>query len=170
MSGETCRRAPRDAPDRWTCRGFNDNAFMPDIASVLKAEIGRLARKEVKLQTEATQRASAQHRGEIASLKRRVQELERLVERLAKQAAKASTAPPVEADRSAHRFSAKGLASQRRRLGLSAEDFARLIGASALSIYKWESGRAKPRARFMPAIAAVRSMGKKEAARRLAAA
>ena len=143
---------------------------MPDIASALKAEIARLARKEVKAQTGATKKSSTQHRGEIAALKRRVQELERAVAQLTKRVARTATEAPTDEGGSGLRFSAKGLASQRRRLGLSAEDFGKLIGASALSVYKWEAGKARPRARFMPAIAAVRSMGKKEAAARIAAA
>ena len=44
------------------------------------------------------------------------------------------------------RFSAKGLKSLRAKLGLSAADFGQLVGASAQSIYKWESGNAVPRA------------------------
>ena len=43
---------------------------MPNIASVLKEEICRLAKKEVKLQVGKTQKASAQYRRDIATLKR----------------------------------------------------------------------------------------------------
>ena len=67
------------------------------------------------------------------------------------------------------RFSAKGLAAHRRRLGLSAAALARLLGVSALSIYKWESGKVRPRAKQIEAIAALRGMGKREAAERLQA-
>jgi hypothetical protein len=35
---------------------------------------------------------------------------------------------------------------------------------SALSIYKWESGKARPRAKYIPAIAALRTLGRKHAA------
>jgi len=42
-----------------------------------------------------------------------------------------------------------------------------VVGASALTIYKWEQGKARPRARFAAALADVRGIGKKEAARRL---
>jgi DNA-binding transcriptional regulator YiaG len=65
------------------------------------------------------------------------------------------------------RFSAKGLASQRRRLGLSAEACGALVGATGQSVYKWESGKIRPRARHLPAIAALRKMGRREAAARL---
>jgi hypothetical protein len=42
-----------------------------------------------------------------------------------------------------------------------------LVGASAFSVYKWEQGEVRPRARYLEAIAALRSVGKKEAAARL---
>ena len=77
----------------------------------------------------------------------------------------AATAADEEA--TSFRFSAKSLISQRRRLGLSAADCGLLVGASGLSIYKWEGGQARPRAKFLAAIAALRSMGKKEAAAKL---
>ncbi|WP_243294479.1 hypothetical protein [Geothrix mesophila] len=50
---------------------------MPDIASVLKSEILRLARKEVRNEIENLKRASAQYRSEIAQLRRLVEQLER---------------------------------------------------------------------------------------------
>ena len=65
------------------------------------------------------------------------------------------------------RFSAKGLASQRQRLGLSAEQCGLLLGASSQSVYNWEQGKTRPLARHLPAIAAVRGMSKKDAAARL---
>ena len=49
--------------------------LMPNIAAVLKTEIARLARKEIKQQTTAMKQASGAYRREIAALKRRVQAL-----------------------------------------------------------------------------------------------
>ncbi len=46
---------------------------MPNIATVLKAEISRLARKEIKSNTTSTKGAVAQFRRDIAKLKRLVQ-------------------------------------------------------------------------------------------------
>lgn len=66
------------------------------------------------------------------------------------------------------RFQAKGFASLRKKLGLSAQEMAKLLGVSALSVYKWESGKATPRSSHLPAIAAVRKLGKKEALAKLA--
>jgi DNA-binding transcriptional regulator YiaG len=96
-----------------------------------------------------------------------VQALERGLKRLPKVMA-ASSQEVTDAERGGGlRFSAKGLAGQRQRLGLSAAATAKLLGVSALSVYKWESGQTRPRAKHFPAIAALRSMGKREAAARL---
>ena len=141
---------------------------MTNIASLLKAEMSRLARKEVRAQTTSLKKSVAMYRAEIAALKRRAQALELELRRLGKAQAQAV---PVEVRAQPSRklrFTAKGLASQRRRLGLSALDIGLLVGASGQSIYNWEEGKAHPRAKHLPAIAALRTMGKKEASARLA--
>ena len=140
---------------------------MPNIGTVLKSEISRVSRKEVRGETQALKKSISQYRTQIADLKRRMQALEQQVKRVRKVAASAST---VEVELEPHtkiRFSAKSLIAQRRRLGLSAAAMARLLGVSALSVYKWESGNTRPRAKQIEAIAALRSMGKRDVAQRL---
>ena len=141
---------------------------MPNIASALKDEISRVARKEIRAETQGLKKAASAYRTEIASLKRRTQELESQLRRLIKSNAKSAPAAPTEEPSQALRFRASGFASLRQRLGLSAEECGLLVGTSGQSIYNWEAGKAHPRAKHMPAIAALRSMGKKEAAARLA--
>jgi DNA-binding transcriptional regulator YiaG len=143
---------------------------MPNIAALLKSEIARVARKEVRGETVHLKKAVSAYRSEIAALKRRAQALEQQLRRLSKRSTKAeplANGQDVDADGQPFRFSAKGLASHRKRLGLSAHDCGLLLGASGQSIYKWEEGEVRPRAKHMPAIAALRHMGKKEAAARL---
>lgn len=142
---------------------------MPNIASVLKSEIARLARKEVRAHTDSLKKQATSHRAEIAALKRRALQLEQLIRSLAKTTSKLSAKPETEQVERPIRYSAKSLASQRRRLGLSAEDCGLLVGASGQSIHNWEAGEIRPRAKHLPAIAALRHMGKREAAERLAA-
>src|SRR5947209_5102360 len=99
---------------------------MPNIANLLKSEIARVARKQVRAETAGLKQAIAPYRAQIADLKRRTRELEQQVKRLGRVAAKAASAAPAggsgdgegEGGRSL-RFSAKGLATQRKRLGLS---------------------------------------------------
>ena len=141
---------------------------MPNIAAVLKDEIARIARKEARAQTAEFKKASAQYRAHIAALRRRIDELERQLKRANKSTAR-DAAPEDDEDQGvSRRFSATRLAAQRRKLGLSAADFAALIGVSGQSVYKWEHGEARPRARQLEAIAALRGIGKREAAARLA--
>jgi DNA-binding transcriptional regulator YiaG len=138
-------------------------ARMPNIATVLKGEIARIARKEVRAQTALLKKAIAAHRSEIAALKRRAQ----VAEQQLRQRAKSS--PPVAADAATDgspvklRFSAKRLAAHRKRLGLSVREFGLLFGTSAQTIYNWEEGKIRPQAKHLPAIAALRGLGKKQA-------
>jgi uncharacterized sporulation protein YeaH/YhbH (DUF444 family) len=110
---------------------------MPNIASLLKAEITRLARKEARAATQGLKKAVAAHRAEIAALKRRTIALEQALRRAQRGTAGTNTPQPTQEASSATglRFSAKGLAAQRHRLGLSAHDLGRLVGASGQSVY-----------------------------------
>ena len=136
---------------------------MPNIAAILKSEISRVARKEVRSETSALKKAVGLYRTEIAGLKRRTQALEQQLRRLSKDRDKHSSPQAPEASPSLQRFSAKGLASQRRRLGLSAQDCGLLLGTSAQSIYNWEDGKTRPLARHLAAIAALKTLGKRGA-------
>jgi len=144
---------------------------MPNIASVLREEIVRLSRKENRHQNAATKKAAAQHRRDIAALKRQVGDLQRTVGQLLKRASRAAPSQlGAAADSQVKlRFVAKGLRSHRARLGLSASEFGKLVGASANSVYAWETGKTVPRRDQVAKIATVRSLGKREAARRLKA-
>lgn len=142
---------------------------MPNIGSVLKSEIARVSRKELRSETEALKKSITGYRSQIAELKRRMQALEREVRQLARGSSRraASSEPEGEDAEPRVRFSAKGFAAHRQRLGLSAAAMAKLLGVSALSVYKWESGNTRPRAKQLQAIAQLRRMGRREAQRRL---
>jgi DNA-binding transcriptional regulator YiaG len=150
--------------------------LMPNIATVLKAEISRLARKELREETEGLKRTVAAQRKELAGVKARLQALEKLVQRLGKTPKTPRSEPRAPVSKAAVegdaaqglRFRAAGMASNRKRLGLSAADFALLVGTTGQSIYSWEAGKSKPRAEALKAIAALRHIGKREVEARLA--
>lgn len=147
--------------------------LMPNIASVLKAEVTRLARRELRLGIEGLRKAASAHRTEIAALKRKVADLEKQVKLLTRAGARASsergtsTASEANTEPSHLRFRSAGMAANRKRLGLSAQEFGLLVGASGQSVYQWEQGKGKPRPQYLAAIAELRGVGKKEAAARL---
>lgn len=150
------------------------NPRMPNLASVLKSEVARLARKELRAESEALKKTVSSQRAELVAMKRRLQDLEKLVRALGRAnekrpGGKANSAALEPLADEGVRFSAKGMASNRRRLGLSAADFGLLVGATGQSVYQWEAGKSKPRAKSLSAIAGLRGIGKKEVAERLAA-
>jgi DNA-binding transcriptional regulator YiaG len=141
---------------------------MTTFAKALKDEIRRLARKEVKAQTGRTATAVAQYRREIARLKRKQREHERKIASLEAQARKAVAAPSAAAESNGDaRYSARSAKAQRRRAGLSAADYAKLVGVSPLTIYNWEQGKARPRHQQFAALVALRGIGKREAQTKL---
>lgn len=149
---------------------------MPNIASILKAEISRVARKEIRAEVESLRKTTSSQRTEIASLKRRLREVELLIKKSArastKRAAVVQAATPTDTAEDVAeglRFRAAGLANNRKRLALSAHDFGLLVGATGQSVYAWEQGKSRPNAKSLAAIAALRGVGKREIAARLSA-
>jgi DNA-binding transcriptional regulator YiaG len=141
---------------------------MTNLATVLKSEISRVARKELRAEFDEIRKALSSYRSQIAELKRQIKTLEQGLKKASRSASKAAKAPTAAQPTGKVRFSAKGLVSQRKRLGLSAVSAAKLLGVSPQSIANWESGTSRPRAAQIPAIAGLRTMGKKEVAERLA--
>ena len=140
---------------------------MSKIASVLREEITRLARKEANARTSALRKASAQYRRDIAHLKRQAAALSKQVAYLEGQERKrASGAAPVGGTEG-RRFSARGLKTHREKVGLSAADYAMLVGVSAQTIYNWEHGKARPGDELLASVVAVRGLGKRDALKRL---
>ena len=142
---------------------------MSNFAQQLKNEISRLARKESKAEVAALKKSSTQYRSEIANLKKRVLALEAIVKKISKNESRTVSNERGETTEKNLRFRVSGFAALRKKLGLSAAQMGRLLGVSAQSVYHWETGKTKPRASQLAAIASVRTLGKKEVAARLSA-
>lgn len=156
---ETARGAPP------ILRGLApEPSAMPNIGSLLKKEISRLCRRALRRETAVLKRASVTYRHDIAALKRQVVALTRQNATPAKGAPNKTETPT--SDRSI-RFVAKGLPSLRKRLGLSGPQLARLLNVSEQSVYGWEAKKTTPRKEQVAAIAALRTIGKREAFARL---
>lgn len=140
---------------------------MSSFANAIKAEIGRVARKQIRAEMSVLKKASAQYRKRIAELNRQNKELGRRVALLESRQPKKATPEATETPAGQIRFSPKMLATHRKKLGLSAADYAKLAGVSSLTIYKWEQGKTRPRPRQLQEWASIRAMGKREAKRRL---
>ena len=140
---------------------------MPNIAVTFRQEITRLARREIRAQTQLLRKASAQYRRAIAELKRHTSKLKSEVARLGRRVGKDGASQAVETESTRVRFTAKGVVSHRKRLGISAADYGKLIGVTGHTIYMWEHGTSRPRRAQLAALAAIRGLGKREALARM---
>jgi len=143
---------------------------MPDVASVLRGEIRRLARKETRQLVEPVKKQNAELRRTVSALKKEVATLRHQVGFLQQQEKRRLEEAPAgkpEKAQKAIRFAPRWVKADRERLGLSAKDYGALVGVSALTIYSWEAGKSKPRKEKLAAWAEVRALGKREAKRRL---
>jgi len=141
---------------------------LANLATVLKEEISRLARKEARNQTQKLHKAAAQYRRDIAALKRHVAAVSKELANISRQARKSvhdAVVAPAAAEKI--RFSAKGLKSHRGLLGISAAEYGKLVGVTGHTIYKWEQGDTRPRQAQLVALAPVRQLRKTEASARL---
>lgn len=140
---------------------------MSSLMTSLKAEIARVARKELKDELQSLRKLTTAHRSEIAALKRQMKALAselKTVKRTNKSATKESPVTETSKRPVGIRFTAERFAALRAKLGLTQTEMAKLLGASALSVHKWESGAVQPRAAQLQKIASAMKLGKREAA------
>lgn len=143
-------------------------AAMMNLNAVLNERISRISRRQIRKEAGTARKLIAGHRRDLAALKRLLAEIQRRLRSVEKVAGKGRpVAINEKADKA--RFRADGLASHRKRLGISAASYAKLVGVSPLTIYHWESGKARPRRSQLAKLLNVRGIGKREAQRRLAA-
>ncbi|MDM0116799.1 hypothetical protein QTI66_32200 [Variovorax sp. J22R133] len=142
---------------------------MPNIASILKAEIVRVARKEARSEIASVKQASTQHRASIAALRREIEALRKELRRVAKPKRLVQPGTPELSDDKgiARRFSASRLAAHRSKLGLSAAVYGKLIGLGGQTIFNWEQGRSRPNAQQIQQLAALKELSHKAVLERL---
>jgi DNA-binding transcriptional regulator YiaG len=136
------------------------------FATTLKDEITRLGRKEAK-------RLALPLKQRIGVLERLLRQQRLAMTQLSKQAvaaSKAAVATPAAAqtaDRDQSRLGPRSIKSQRKRLGLSQMEFAKLAGVSRVAVNLWESGKTKPRGRNRESLLKLRTIGARDARRQL---
>lgn len=141
---------------------------MTTFSDAFRSEVVRMARKELKPELQGMRKALTSHRSEIAALKREVKALTSQL-KAAQRAAKATAAPvkdePAPARKGGRKwvFKPEALTAKRAELGITAKDMAKLLEASPLSLSKWESGKANPRAAQLERIRNVLGLGKRMA-------
>jgi len=145
---------------------------MPDVARVLREEVQRLAKKQVKAGLTPIRRDNVRLKKQVAELRRELMELTRTSRELLARvkAVVATKEAEVATERAVTlRPTSKSLVRLRRRLGLTQVEFGRLMGVSGQAVLNWErkGSRVRMRSANLAALAGIQKMGKREARRRL---
>ena len=136
---------------------------MPNVMSVLRAEIRRLARKETKEAVRDLKRQVAALRRRLAATKKRIGDVERTALRAGSaRAASAARAEGPDEDGTQIRFSPRWVRVHRGKLKMSRRVYAKLVGVSPQTILLWESGKARPRRSALATWRALRAKGIRE--------
>ena len=110
---------------------------MPNIGAVLRDEIRRLARREIRATVSPLKKKVAELNRSNAAYKRQIPQLLKTVARLESEA-KSRQLKGVRTgaqELEGVRIGPRSIASQRKRLGLSRKDFGLLAGVSSNTIY-----------------------------------
>ncbi len=140
---------------------------MATLASVLKKEIIRLARREARQQVADLSVA-------LRTEKKRVNEMEKEVAALRK-ALMAGNAPasvavaPSQAPAKGRKLRKGAVSTLRKRHRLSQDALSKLLGVGLNTVWSWEKGRSNPRAKAAAEIAALSAATTEEVQARLKA-
>lgn len=145
---------------------------MPNIAKVLREEVQRLAKKQIKEELNPVKRDNVRLRRSVAELHRQIAALNRTSRELVNKVNPFVASKEIEkAAESAARLrpTSGSLKKLRARLGLTQAQFGMLLGVSAQAVVQWATrdGRIRMRKTTLSALARIQNIGKREARRRL---
>jgi DNA-binding transcriptional regulator YiaG len=133
---------------------------MPRIESAIKAEIVRLAKREMRLTFLPMKREVRQMSIRVSGLSKAISSLNRLTKDLGLEKSKPKLeASPEEVKTS--RLTPERIRGLRKKLGLSQREMGILTGASLGAVLSWERGKFKPRGDKKTALVALRKLGKR---------
>jgi DNA-binding transcriptional regulator YiaG len=146
--------------------------LIPDVARVLREEVQRLAKRQVKAGLAPIKRDTVRLKKHVADFRRELTALTRTSRELLARvtAVVATKEAAVATERAATlRPTSKSLARLRHRLGLTQVEFGKLLGVSGQAVLNWErkGSRVRMRSANLAALAGIQKIGKREARRRL---
>ena len=136
---------------------------MGKIESIIKSEIIRLAKGEMRKVSIPLGRDVRSLKNTVSQLRKSVLSLERFAAHQQKELSKREIrleAPPEEIRQS--RFSPRLLQSLRKRLGITQKELAILAGVSLGAAHLWETGKFRPKENKMGVLVALRKLNRRE--------
>jgi DNA-binding transcriptional regulator YiaG len=136
---------------------------MGKLGSIIKSEVIRLAKREVRQVSVPLGRDVRSLKNTVSQLRRSVLAIERFVVQKQKELSKREIrleALPEEIKQS--RFSPRLLQSLRKRLGITQKELAILAGVSVGAAHLWETGKFRPKDNKMGVLVALRKLRRRE--------
>ncbi|HUT37259.1 MAG TPA: helix-turn-helix domain-containing protein [Planctomycetota bacterium] len=144
---------------------------MGKIETVLRTEIVRLAKKQVRTACQPLAREVRRLKRVVAELSKAVRSFEGIAKDFAAKRAKEATrleADPAEVKKA--RISGGLVKKLRKRLGLSQAALGKLLGVTSAAVVFWEQGRSRPTPGKKAGLVALRKLGRRQVRRLLEAA
>ncbi len=134
---------------------------MPNVAQVLKEEISRLARKEIRASCDPLRKQVQSLRRTVRTQQETIDKLERALSKMtATDTGTSLYAPAQEKEQSSRaRVTPASIRRHRLRLGLSQAQLGGLLNVSTNTIVRWEQGSSKPRVQHRTALLRLRGLG-----------
>ena len=140
---------------------------MAKLESIIKSEIQRLAKREVRSTFIPLRREVRAMRLRLSTLSKNFSVLDRLAQiQLQRMPKKGLEATPEEVK--ASRLTPERIRGLRKKLGISMRELGRLTGSSLSAILSWEKGKFKPRGDKKAALVALRKVRKRDVRKMLA--
>lgn len=145
---------------------------MPNLTTLLKEEISKIARKEVQDQVRELKKTVREQRDAIARLEKQIgpAKAKAATKSAAKPAAKpaAKVRQASEGDkRTQLRIAPNTIKKHRKRLKLSQAELGQLLNVSTNTVLRWEAGSSKPRSKHLPGLDRLRTISKRELKKQL---
>jgi DNA-binding transcriptional regulator YiaG len=140
-----------------------EEGFMGKVEGVIKSEIIRLAKREVRKISVPLGRDVRSLKSAVSQLRKAVLTLQRITTTQQKVLEKGKMpleASPEEVKMS--RFSPRLIQSLRRHLGITQKELAILTGVTVGAAHLWESGQFKPSEKKKAVMVALRKLGRRE--------
>jgi len=135
---------------------------MGKVEAIIKSEIVRLAKREMRKAVAPLRKDVRTLKGAVSQLRKTVLNLERFVSLQKKEWEKKAPLGAAPEEVATSRLSPRLIRSLRERLGLSQRDFARLAGVTPLAVYQWETGIFKPKKEKKSMLVALRKLGRRD--------
>jgi len=135
---------------------------MGKLESMIRDEILRLARREMRKSFVPLRRDVRSMKGIVSQLRKSVLNLERFKSQEEKQLAQKAVPEVAPEEVKKARFSPRLIRSLRKKLRITQKELAVLAGVSVGAVHQWEGGKSEPRAVKKARLVALRSLARRD--------